>query len=217
MGISASQVRQVAAASGGRLFHVTPTRHVASVLAHGLEPSRPSQFDAALLRPGCVYLCTLRVATETLTGMMDVEWGDAVVSLDPLALDPGRFVADEEYWRGEGQEIAACEGDTGLASGAAAALLARFPHMDEPDWILASALEPGTIAYAGPIPASDLRLDFVPRRARRLRREISARSDWGSGISDPSTLEAIDRAQPRLRAWRRFKEQVNSARREYGR
>jgi hypothetical protein len=185
---------------GGRLYHVTPSSRLPVILEAGLRPGQPSQFARSLLRPGCVYLCTGQVALWTLTGRMDAEWGNSAVSVAVADLDPRRIVADEEYWRGPDRPPDA------------ASLLARFPEMDSPVWVMTSARDAGTLAYLGDIPASALRVEFAPPRMRSLRAALEAAEHWGTGLSTTENIAEITRAQPRMRAWRRFKAEVVAAR-----
>ena len=183
-----------------RLYHLTPAENLESVLRAGLRPGgAPSQFEARLLRRDCVYLADERNVAAQLMGEDDVMWGDAVVSLDPGALDPARFRADEDYWRGDAMS-------RGIGSDAAS-ILAHVPGIDEPDQVARQFADLARIAYAGTIPAALLRLDFLwPRQdlpgQAALRAQVRGAPHFGAGVTAPALLSALAKRW-RWGAWER--------------
>ena len=158
---------------GPRLCHVTDAETLEALLRDGLRPGMPSQFDGHLLREGVVYLCRRDVAASNLNGYDDSQWGDCAVSVELAALDAGRFVADEDYYRGMPQTI---------GHPAAAEILAIVPGIDEPAAVDAQMRDPGggRVGYRGAIPGGLLRVERVdPHRldVRGLDR-LRPAADW---------------------------------------
>lgn len=174
-----------------RLYHLTPCENLENVLRTGLRPAgAESQFETVLLRPDCVYLAGLGVVEAQLQGYDDISWGDAVVSLDPRDLEPGRFRADEDYWRGEAMS-------RGISSDAAS-ILAHFPEIDEPASLEAQFQDLARIAYAGVIAPALLRLDFVwPRQdlpdQATLRTQVRTSATFGRDLTRSTFLHEIAR------------------------
>ena len=176
------------AAVSPRLYHLTDAENLQAVLAAGLRPDRPSQFTRGLLRPGCLYFCNLFTAQAALHGELDVNWGDAVLSVDPRSLEPGRLRADEDYYRGEmrGRNLGFLAAD----------IVRAYPALDAPESLLESFGDGGSLAYAGPIPARWLRLELLPPRPdlpaiEPLRGPLHAAAHYGQRLSDREFLRQL--------------------------
>ena len=175
MAIDKASLREIVGEYGERWYHVTDASRLDGILARGLVPGMPGHWSPGLVREGAVYLASYREIYGVLTEDCDVDWGDAIVGVDLASLDPSRVVADEDALR------------PADSKSTAASVIRANPRLDTPAEILRLALDRGTLAYMGLIPASALRLEYVPAGrtdvpwAAALRRRLMRSAYWGQG------------------------------------
>lgn len=164
--LTADLVAKYVRRRGPFLFHVTDNECVDSILRQGLVPgAREPNFDPHLSRPRHIYLCTHRTAIWSLSGYFDCTWGNCVLRVDVRHLNPRRFNADEENWRGE-------HANGFVAEGGWRRLKRLFPQMDAPENVYLCLLSHGTIAYRGEIPATAIELCCAGGARIRPRRRM---------------------------------------------
>jgi hypothetical protein len=168
---------------GGDFYHVTDAANIATILRDGLQPGRPSQFDAQLLRPGVVYLCQREDAASSINEYFDIPWGDAALAVNLIDLDVSRFVGDEDYYRGMDDLIDHCT---------APEILARRPEIDTPEEV-DRILRRGRIGYLGVIPGGLWRVAYVnPHRSSERPTPLSSRIRYITGRKAREAVPGIE-------------------------
>ena len=173
MALDRLSLRKIVNEYGYRWYHVTDTSRLAGILAKGLLPDMPGHRTPGLVRKGAVYLSSYNETHGVLTTDCDVEWGDAIVSVNLSDLDFRLLTTDEDALR------------PASAKTTANSIIAATPQIDTPAMVLKTTLDRGTIAYCGAISSRLIRMEFVPRGRRdvpgaaALRRTLNRSPYYG--------------------------------------